>query len=104
MSPVWNGCAPVTRPSSIRQMSSPSSTTLAKAAWKNAVCVRKQPAARGELGKEQDRQRAAGPPPAIITSAMHITSPKSSVETSGGSDNAIGSRWIQTNVTSPNTK
>ena len=61
-----------------------------------------QPAARGELREQQDRQRAGAVlPPAIITSAMQRMSPTSSVDTSAGSAIGSGSRWTIQNVSEP---
>ncbi|MBK7081767.1 MAG: hypothetical protein IPH55_13810 [Betaproteobacteria bacterium] len=63
-----------------------------------------QPAARGQLREQQDRQRAPDGPPAIMTMATKITSPASSAETRMGSGGSRRSRWIHQNVTSPKEK
>ncbi len=78
--------------------------TVASAACRNAVRVRRSQPLAASCGKSRIGSVPALVPPATITAAMQPTSPTSRIEVSAVSGSGSGSRWIHQNVTRPNVK
>ena len=91
-------------PSIARHTSSPSSTTDASAAWKNAVCVRSSQPLAASCGNSRIGIGATVLPPAMMTSDRKKMSPTSSASARCGSGSGSRSICTHPNAARPKRK